>query len=34
VTLHYYFRQQEADEAARLSRLDAAEREARLAAAT
>jgi len=33
VTLHYYFRQREADEAARLSRLDAAEREARLAAA-
>jgi diguanylate cyclase (GGDEF)-like protein/PAS domain S-box-containing protein len=32
-TLHYYFRQQEADEAARLSRLDAAEREAQLAAA-
>jgi diguanylate cyclase (GGDEF)-like protein/PAS domain S-box-containing protein len=32
-TLHYYFRQREVDEAARLARLDAAEREARLAAA-
>ena len=33
VTLHYYFRQHEVDEAARLSRLEAAEREAQLAAA-
>jgi diguanylate cyclase (GGDEF)-like protein/PAS domain S-box-containing protein len=33
VTLHYYFRQQEVDEAARQSRLSAAEREAQLAAA-
>jgi diguanylate cyclase (GGDEF)-like protein/PAS domain S-box-containing protein len=33
VATHYYFRQQAADEAARLSRLDAAEREARIAAA-
>jgi diguanylate cyclase (GGDEF)-like protein/PAS domain S-box-containing protein len=32
VTLHYYFRQREVDEAARQSRLDAAEREAQLAA--
>jgi diguanylate cyclase (GGDEF)-like protein/PAS domain S-box-containing protein len=32
-TLHYHFRQREVDEAARLSRLNAAEREARLAAA-
>ena len=31
-TLHYFFRQQESDEAARKSRLDAAEREAELAA--
>ncbi|MDH4051386.1 MAG: diguanylate cyclase, partial [Rubrivivax sp.] len=31
-TLHYYFRQQEADEAVRLGRLAAAEREAQLAA--
>ncbi len=33
VVLHYYFRQREVDEATRLDRLDAAEREARLAAA-
>ncbi|MES2715195.1 MAG: EAL domain-containing protein [Pseudomonadota bacterium] len=32
VAMHYYFRQQEVDEAARRSRLDAAEREARIAA--
>ncbi len=32
LTLHYHSRQQEADEAARMSRLDAAEREAQLAA--
>ncbi len=31
-TLHYFFRQQESDEAARKSRLEAAEREAELAA--
>ena len=32
LTLHYYSRQREADEAARMSRLEAAEREAQLAA--
>jgi diguanylate cyclase (GGDEF)-like protein/PAS domain S-box-containing protein len=33
LTLHYYFRQREVDDAARQTRLDAAEREAQLAAA-